>query len=74
MSDKEGNKVTDEDFDSTMVDLSGDDDEPVLLSTTNEVEVVNVSSDSEEEDGIPYYTMQDIFSPKVGPATRRLTT
>ena len=65
----EVSEVTEVDLDSTMVDLSVDEDKALL--STKEVEVINVSSDSDEEDGIPYYTMQDIVSPKVGPATRR---
>ena len=64
-------EVTEADLDSSMTDLSWDNDEPAFLSTTSEEKVVNVSTESEEDDGIPYYTMQDILSPKIGSATRR---
>ena len=50
------------DRDVTMVDLSVDEDEALL--STKEVEVITVPSDSEEEDGFPYYTMREVIGPK----------
>ena len=72
MASKEVKEVTEVDLDSSMTDLSWDNDEPAFLSSTSEEKVINISSDSEEDEGIPYYTMQDVLSPVIGPATRRL--
>ena len=60
-----------QDQDSTMTDVSADSDEPILYSSTNnEMNPINISSDSDDEN-ILWYTLKDCVEPKIGMATRR---
>ena len=65
-----GDAVADREQDVSKTDLSVDSEDPTFYSSTNEAKSVNVSTDSDDED-ILWYTMKDIFEPKVGMVTRR---
>ena len=58
------------DQDSQMTDVSADSDKPIFYSSTNKINPVNVSSDSDDEN-ILWYTLKDCFEPTIGMATRR---